>query len=332
MDLSSDSDLETDSMIALDLDPDDDSDISLSDTQTNTCTHEDQLSTTSSVNAIDDLLQDLDTSSDEIDDQSSNLETTNLYDNLPFVHDDQNHSDNEDENFELSVDLDRLSEDDRNSDEMFDVLNRDPEWTQNYTDIHVKQFTGEKGYKLPPHFDVSTASPLDYFQLFFSDNVFETIVKNTNSFKRFRCQQKRITQPAFEEKFWEDTNVNEMEAFFGIAIMFGILNQPRYRTFWSKDPFLGNPGVQRVFSLKRYSKLSEYLHVSDRKSERNRGHPDYDKLAKVRWLYDHLRHIFPQYKNRKREQVHVLITYSNFPHLINLINFKFTKYFFCCTI
>ena len=127
MDLSSDSDLETDSMIALDLDPDDDSDISLSDTQTNTCTHDDQLSTTSSVNAIDDLLQDLYTSSDEIDDQSSNLETTNGYDNVPSVHDDQNHSDNEDENFELSVDLDRLSEDDRNSDEMFDVLNHDPE-------------------------------------------------------------------------------------------------------------------------------------------------------------------------------------------------------------
>ena len=173
---------------------------------------------------------------------------------------------------------------------------------------------------------------MDYFQLFFSDNVFETIVKNTNSFKRFRCQQKRITQPVFEEKFWEDTSVNEMKAFFGIAIMFGILNQPRYRTFWSKDPFLGNPGVQRVFSLKQYSKLSEYLHVSDRESERNRGHPDFDKLAKVRWLYDHLGHILPQYKNSEREQVHILIIYSNFPHLINLINFKFTKYFFCCTI
>ena len=124
-----------------------------------------------------------------------------------------------------------------------------------------------------------------------------------------------------------------MKAFFGIAIMFGILNQPRYCDFLVQRSFLREILVfMRVFSLKLYSKLSEYLHVSDRESERNRGHPDYDKLAKVRWLYDHLRHIFPQYKNNECEQGHILIIYSNFPHLINLINFKFTKYFFCCTI
>ena len=85
--------------------------------------------------------------------------------------------------------------------------------------------------------------------------------------------------------------------------MFGLLNQPRYRNFWSKDPFLGNQGVQRVFSLKHYSKLSEYLHVSDRKAEHNRGSPLYDKLGKVRWLYDHLLQTFPKFKNPERVQV-----------------------------
>ena len=65
---------------------------------------------------------------------------------------------------------------------------------------------------------------------------------------------------------------------------------------------MGNQGVQRVFSLKRYSKLSEYLHVSDRESEKNRGHPEYDKLGKVRWLYEPLNEKFREYKHPEKEQ------------------------------
>ena len=288
-----DSDLETESMIALDLDPDSDGSIRslLIDGNSN------ELSDSSLTNPTDDILEHLDSSSDELDiDHNGTLPANDGNFGLNTVDDDN-------DNLDLSIDIDRLSMDDRTSDDMFDVLNRDPEWTQNFTDIHVKQFTGQKGSKLPPDFDVSVATPLDYFQLFFSDNIFETICKNSNNFKIFHCQQKRLIQPQYDEKFWEDTHIPEMKAFFGLSVMFGLLNQSRYQNFWSKDPFLGNIGVQRVFSLKRYTKMSEYLHVSDRESEKPRGHPDYDKLGKIRWLYEHLLHTCPLYKNCECEQV-----------------------------
>ena len=204
---------------------------------------------------------------------------------------------------DLCVDVDNLANDTRSPDEMHDILNKDPEWTQDFMDIHVKQFTGPVRTNLSPEFDTSIATPLDYFQLFFPDEVFQTICDNTNKFKQFRVQQKRITTPDFVEKFWEDTNVPEMKAYFGLAVIFGLLNQPRYRNFWSKDPFLGNQGVQRVFSLKRYSKLSEYLHVSNREAEKNKGHPSYDKLGKIRWLYNHLLEAFSKYKHPEKIQV-----------------------------
>ena len=94
-----------------------------------------------------------------------------------------------------------------------------------------------------------------------------------------------------------------MRAYFGLAVLFGLLNQPRYRNYWLKDPFLGNPGVQRVFSLKQYSKISEYLHVSDRELEENRGHQNYDKLGKIHWLYEHLRLKFAELKYPEKVQV-----------------------------
>ena len=142
----------------------------------------------------------------------------------------------------------------------------------------------------------------DYFQLYFSDDLFESICNNTNKYQKSHVEQKRITTPDYAECFWYDTNLLEMKAYFWLAIIFGILYQRDYLSYWSKDPFLGNQGVPRVFSLKRYSKLSEYVHVSDRVSEKNRGHPDYEKLGKVCWLYDHLQGKFRQYKHPEKAQ------------------------------
>ena len=248
-------------------------------------------SDSSSANNVNDLLNDIDSLSDIIEgepDQTSEIGDTPL---------------DPDPDSDLCVDLDNLANDTRSPDDKYNILNVDPEWTQDFSDIHVNQFTGPVGPNLGPDFDTSVTTLLDYFQLFFSDEVFQHICDNTNKFKQFRVQQKQITAPNFVEKFWEDTYVVEMKAYFGLAVLFGLLNMPRYRNFWSKDPFLGNPGVQRVFSLKRYSKLSEYLHVSDREAENNRGHPDYDRLGKIRWFYQHLLDTFRKFKNPERVQV-----------------------------
>ena len=291
--MDSDSDIESNSVFALDLDAESEADVDSSQNE-----NEAESSETSSTNDITDLLEDLDSSSDEIRIEPATDEQEN-----------EDEIDQEDDyDASLSIDLDGLANDERNPDEMFDKINCDPEWSQNFSDVHVRQFRGDGAANLPQDFDVNTATPLEYFQLFFTNNVLETIVENTNKFQQFRCDQKRVTKPEYEEKFWQDTNLSEIKAYFGISIVFGILNQPRYRNFWSKDPFLGNPGVQRVFSLKRYSKLSEYLHVSDRASEKPRGHPAYDKLGKIRFLYNHLKQVFPIYKNCEREQVITLTT------------------------
>ena len=107
-----------------------------------------------SANDINDLLHELDPEQDITpceNDQNSSDEG-------------QDQSDSEDI---LCVDMDNLSADSRNPDDMHDILNKDPEWTQNFSQIHVNQFTGPIGTNFPVNFDTTTASPLEYFQLFF---------------------------------------------------------------------------------------------------------------------------------------------------------------------
>ena len=289
MDMNSD----TESIISVELDPDPDEEDNDNGNVSDSSSIED-LNGNGLLNDLE-LVENLSDEEPEPNSDSEEMVTV-------IVDNDDDDDDDDDGNYDLCVDIDNLGNDTRSANEMHDVLNNDPEWIQNYLPIHVQQFNGPLGTQLGPAFDPSVATPLDYFQLFFSDNVFEVICDHTNKYQKFRVEQKKITSPDYCDKFWFDTNLLEMKAYFGIAVVFGILNARRYRSYWSRDPFLGNQGVQRVFSLKRYSKLSEYLHVSDRESEKNRGHPEYDKLGKVRWLYDHLQEKFREYKHPERAQ------------------------------
>ena len=94
-------------------------------------------------------------------------------------------------NYDLCVDLDNLGNDTRSPDDMYDVLNKDPEWTQDFSDIHVNQFTGPVGSLLGIDFDTSVASPLDYFQLFFLTMFSRRYVTIQTSLKNLELNKRR---------------------------------------------------------------------------------------------------------------------------------------------
>ena len=130
---------------------------------------EGKVSDSSPTNDVTGFLQDLDSFSDMIEgDSEANSENGDP----AFV---------PDHDYDICVDLDNLANDTRSPDDMYDILNKDPEWTQDILAIHVKQFTGPVGMNLGPEFDTSIATPLENFQLFwwlkFTLNPFPAVVK-----------------------------------------------------------------------------------------------------------------------------------------------------------
>ena len=77
-----------------------------------------------------------------------------------------------------------------------------------------------------------------------------------------------------------NTSVDEMRAFFGMNLTIGINNLPGYKLYWHKDSFLGNGGIKQIMPVKRYEKLYQYLHVSNRANEPNHQ-GNYGKLYKI---------------------------------------------------
>ena len=83
---------------------------------------------------------------------------------------------------------------------------------------------------------------------------------------------------------WTDVNVLELKAYLGVRIIMGINPLPATANYWSTDIYLGNEGIQKVFTRNRFDELTRFLHFNDSSTEPRRNDPAYDRLYKVRPL------------------------------------------------
>ena len=87
----------------------------------------------------------------------------------------------------------------------------------------IEDFTSRVGPTVP-----IPDAPLDVFELFFSHDLQEMIVCESNRYAR---------QVMGEERYrsWKKITVEELKAFFGFFILMGIDHLPSIVDYWSKD-------------------------------------------------------------------------------------------------
>ncbi|CAG4963107.1 unnamed protein product [Parnassius apollo] len=127
----------------------------------------------------------------------------------------------------------------------------------------------------PSVFFPSRTSPLAYFSRFFSDDILELIMEQTNLY----ATQQRT-------KHWEPVTVMDIRMVLGIIIMMGLHNVPTWDLYWSTDPFFRVDEIASVMTCKKFKKIMENLHLADNSIMPSRNDPQYDKLYKVRPLLD----------------------------------------------
>ena len=98
--------------------------------------------------------------------------------------------------------------------------------------------------------DVRGYSTINFFNLMFKDSNFDKIAEETNCYAR----QAMETKP---DPAWRETDTEEVKAFFAL-----------------------------IFPRNRFAKISQYLHLNDKRRELPRGHANHNKLFKVRPLLD----------------------------------------------
>ena len=110
-------------------------------------------------------------------------------------------------------------------------------------------------------------------------------------------KKKNRTQPNYIDKQWhlngsDNVTVEEMRAYLGACVILSVNPARQLRHVFSSDPYINNPALHTVFTLCRYSKISNYFCCSDKSVEPPKDSHLYDKLFKVWPVVEKLQKLF----------------------------------------
>ena len=120
---------------------------------------------------------------------------------------------------------------------------------------------------------------INYFNLFFAPDLFDTIVRNTNVYAGFERLKKEEHEGTRE---WTPLIVPELRIFIGAIIYMGVHIAPNIETYWNTDRSKAPlHTIPLHISLRRYQQIKRYLHISCSESDRTDGLTEVDN--KIWW-------------------------------------------------
>ena len=144
-------------------------------------------------------------------------------------------------------------------------------------------FTGEPGIQV----DTEGFEPIDYFRLFFNDDIINYLVIDTNRFAEQFARDINLKRRSRAHK-WYRTDPVEMKQFLGLTFLMGIIQKPTIQMYWSNDPLYSTSIFKQVMQRDRYLLILKFLHFNDNNNMPGATEPNPDKLFKIRPLVDHL--------------------------------------------
>ena len=97
----------------------------------------------------------------------------------------------------------------------------------------------------------------------------------TNQYAQLPIMKKRTTKPHYVNHNWDihgSDNVSEQEilAYLGCSVVLSVNPIHQLQNVFSSDPYMCNPGIRSVFTLKRFQKIGQYLSLCDKQLEPGR--------------------------------------------------------------
>ena len=154
------------------------------------------------------------------------------------------------------------------------------QWTSSLSVVPVNSFTSPTGPTV-----AIPDSPVEVFQLFYTDQIFEEIVFQTNEYAKEMMDAKKYEK-------WKPICLEDLKAFFGFNILMGLVSLPSVEDYWKRTEVYDYGPIADRISSDRYREISRYLHFVDNSTLCAPGSSDYDRLGKVRPLLEHLKSKF----------------------------------------
>ena len=139
-------------------------------------------------------------------------------------------------------------------------------------------------------------SEVGLFQLYFSDDLIDMIVTETNRYA-VQMTQKFGGQALPHSRYarWRPTTRPEMKAFLALLLLMGVSKRSSYALYWSTDPLLEMPGFRKVMARDRFLAILTFFHLNNNEEALPRDDPQHDKIHKFRPLIDMLLPLWQRY-------------------------------------
>lgn len=140
-----------------------------------------------------------------------------------------------------------------------DVTDIDPGYN---TTIPIYNVTS--GPNLPTIIDVDS-KPIEFFDLFFNDDILSLICNETNLFAHKR--QNQVLSPHARIKKWKDVTLVDMKAFLGLVINMGLMPLPSIESYFTTEWVGRIPFFREVFNKDEFLNIFWNLHFNHVREE-----------------------------------------------------------------
>ena len=148
-------------------------------------------------------------------------------------------------------------------------------------------FTAHPG---PKHAPATNAKPVEYVNLFMTDDLLTLIVNETNEYARTFIETNRENlenTPRSRVHKWTPISKEELKAFLGITLNMGLNKKPNYNAYWDSCHLSqATPWFPTHINRDRYQIILKFLHFADNTRMPDRDDPGF-KLYKVQKLINH---------------------------------------------
>ena len=137
--------------------------------------------------------------------------------------------------------------------------------------------------------DMTNKAPIDFFQLFITDTIVESIVEQTNLFAQQYMDSHELSRRSRVQQWGRSVhNMAELKRFFALVVLMGLINFPSIEDCWVTSWPFATLTFSSIMSRDRFSLLLRFLHLNDSTKYIPKGEPGYDPLYKLRPFVDPL--------------------------------------------
>ncbi|CAL9693444.1 unnamed protein product [Knipowitschia caucasica] len=124
------------------------------------------------------------------------------------------------------------------------------------------------------------ATLLDFFKLLFTDTILASLLENMNAFG------------SHQNENWAAVTMTDFYSFLAVVLHMGIVKLPEMGSYWRQHRLYNLPFPSAAMSRNKFMRMCRSLHLcsmeDDARNQALRGTPHYDRLAKVRPLYEQI--------------------------------------------